>query len=148
MPRISTQANLNQRYKNHCIRATITTNLHATGLSITEIMSVIGHRNVQSLTSYIRPSEEARKKISGLLSHSNSVNDFQLAAPAEFNDESLPSHQSLAMFNDPKISSALQICPVRSGNIDITMSKSAASCQFLSGNITSSTINVNIYHAK
>jgi hypothetical protein len=28
------------------------------------------------------------------------------------------------------------------------MSKSAASCQFLSGNITSSTINVNIYHAK
>lgn len=63
MSRISKEACLSRIYTNHCIRAYISTKLY----SNRAIVSVTGHRNENSLTSYVKPSEDERAAISNAL---------------------------------------------------------------------------------
>ena len=60
MGRISDAAQLSMRYSNHSVRATTCTVLKAVGFSDREVATVSGHRNLQSLSSYSKPSEDQR----------------------------------------------------------------------------------------
>ena len=73
MPRLSAEADLSRRYTNHCIRAMVASTLCDAGVSNMGIMSVTGHRNVQSLNPYIKPSDSERRTISGTLSGDNNI---------------------------------------------------------------------------
>ena len=68
MPRLSAEAGLSRRYTNYCIRAMVASTLCDAGVSNMGIMSVTGHRNVQFLNSYIKPSDSERRTIRGILS--------------------------------------------------------------------------------
>ena len=64
---ISKKANLSKVYTNHCVRATCISRLAEGGVSNHVIMATSGHRSVQSLASYHRPSEEMKKMKASLL---------------------------------------------------------------------------------
>ena len=69
MKELSKAANLSQVYTNHCIRATAITLLSDDGLSNRHIMTLSGHRNENSLTSYnARPSSQRLQVCSNVLS--------------------------------------------------------------------------------
>ena len=56
MRRLSDAATLSQSYTNHCLRATSITLMKQAGLEDRKIMAVSGHRNIQSLQAYDRPT--------------------------------------------------------------------------------------------
>ena len=49
MKEISADANLSMLYTNHCVRVTSIVHMKASGAEDRKIMSVSGHRNIQSL---------------------------------------------------------------------------------------------------
>ena len=53
MPLLSTRANLSKRYTNHCVRASVVTDLKDTGFSDHEVC-ITGHKNESSIQSYER----------------------------------------------------------------------------------------------
>ena len=67
MPLLSVRANLAVRYTNHCVRATVVTDLKEAGFSNHEVCAITGHKNESSLQHYDqinngksrRPSEMA-----------------------------------------------------------------------------------------
>ena len=68
MSRISKAANLSRVYTNHCIRATAITILSAAGVDGTDIISVSGHKTIQSLIPYQRKvGDPKRRHMSNLL---------------------------------------------------------------------------------
>ena len=68
MKEISEKAELSVVYTNHCLRATTSTVLANEGIDSWNICAVTGHRNVQSLESYVRePSFAKRAEMSDLL---------------------------------------------------------------------------------
>ena len=71
MPRLSVEAGLSKRYTNHCIRTMVATDFSDAGVSNILIMSVTGRRNVQSLNTYIKPSDSERRAISSILTRAN-----------------------------------------------------------------------------
>ena len=65
MKRISEAAELSRTYTNHCIRATSITAMNAAGIEGTNIISITGHKSVDSLKPYLNgPSEEQKRDIS------------------------------------------------------------------------------------
>ena len=56
MKEISADANLSMLYTNHCVRVTSIVHMKASGAEDSKIMSVSGHRNIQSLEAYDRPT--------------------------------------------------------------------------------------------
>lgn len=68
MATISKKAGLKHIYTNHCIRATTVTRLRDAGIAPTDIINVTGHRSVQSLEHYSKPSGDVRKLMSNTLS--------------------------------------------------------------------------------
>ena len=68
MKDISTKANLSQQYTYYCLRATAMMILSNAGVQARNIMSVTGHRNEQSLKSYVRePSLRQRDEMCKIL---------------------------------------------------------------------------------
>ena len=68
MPKISKAGGLSKVYTNHCIRATAVTVLSNSGVDDMDIISVSGHKNVQSLLPYKQSvSDEKRKCMSSTL---------------------------------------------------------------------------------
>jgi hypothetical protein len=68
MKAISQEAELSQIYTNHCLRATTSTILAHAGVDTRNICSVTGHKNHQSLESYIRePTLNQRKEMCDIL---------------------------------------------------------------------------------
>ena len=98
MPRLSAEAGLSKRYTNHCIRAMVATNLCDAGVSNIGIMSVTGHRNVQSLNTYIKPADSERRAISSILTGANRESTLSAIQP---------SHSRYL----PLLASASQPCP-------------------------------------
>ena len=49
MPLLSVRANLAVRYTNHCVRATVVTDLKEAGFSNHEVCAITGHKNESSL---------------------------------------------------------------------------------------------------
>ena len=56
MKRLSAAAGLSMEYTNHCVRATSITNMKCSGVDDRRICAVSGHKNVQSLEAYDRPT--------------------------------------------------------------------------------------------
>ena len=52
MPLLSLRAKLSTRYTNHCVRASVVTDLKNAGYSNHEVCSVTGHKNESSLQHY------------------------------------------------------------------------------------------------
>ena len=68
MKEISKKAQLSRIYTNHCLRATSATVLDRNAISPLDICSVTGHRNVESVKSYVQgPSDDQRYNMSRLL---------------------------------------------------------------------------------
>lgn len=68
MAKISDEAQLSKRYTNHCIRATTVTQLRDGGMDPQDIVSVTGHRCVNSISSYSNTNVSKRKEMSHALS--------------------------------------------------------------------------------
>ena len=96
IPHLSAEAGLSKRYTNHCTRTMVATNLCDAGVSNIGIMSVTGHRNVQSLNTYIKPSDSDRRAIRSILTGANTESQH-----------SLPSHSMYLSL----LASASQPCP-------------------------------------
>ena len=138
MPRLSAEAGLSKRYTNHCIRAMVASTLSDAGVSNLGIMSVTGHRNVQSLNSYIKPSDNERRAISGILSRS-SISEVSISRPQ--NQYYYPCQQSRFLGY-----------PTRPENEHNNLSQfnsqsnsKSSSFSIFSGNITGGNVTVNIY---
>ena len=80
MSRISDEAKLSRRYTNHCLRAEVASTIHSDGVSSMVIMAVTGHRNVQSLASYVKPTDSEKRKISTILSNNNEVSSKEYSS--------------------------------------------------------------------
>eukprot|EP00117_Sycon_ciliatum_P024054 scpid98822/ scgid20284/ len=64
---ISQQAQTRYGYTNHCVRATLVTTLAAEGVADRRILAITVHKNVQSLQSDSRPSEQQQQSMASLL---------------------------------------------------------------------------------
>jgi len=70
MKEISIGANLSKTYTNHCVRSTSITVLSDSGVPARHIMSISGHKNEQSLSSYNSiPSTSQLKQCSEIISN-------------------------------------------------------------------------------
>jgi hypothetical protein len=68
MKTMSTEAELSQIYTNHCLRATTSTVLANAGFDARNICSVTGHKNSQSLSSYVKePTLAQRREMCSIL---------------------------------------------------------------------------------
>ena len=68
---------LSRRYTNHCIRASVVTELDRAGFAPTDICHVTGHRSAESLKHYCsKPSSDKSQKMSSAL-HSFITGDAQ-----------------------------------------------------------------------
>ena len=134
MSRLSDQAGLSRKYTNHCIRATVASNLCEAGVSNQGIMSVTGHRNVQSLNSYIKTSDKERRTISGILA-GNTEQAVALASP-----------NTLALGNTSRSLTQPQrsIYPTPQTQ-SFSHSQSNNTMNIFSGNISGGHITVNVY---
>ena len=64
----SDRFNLSEKYTNHCVRATVTTVLDQGGVEGRHIIGVTGHRNTDSLKSYINTvSKDKRHSMGNIL---------------------------------------------------------------------------------
>ena len=62
MVKMTELGKLSQHYTNHCIRKTCVTALADSGFEAKDIMTVTGHKNVQSLDPYLGKASDKRKK--------------------------------------------------------------------------------------
>ena len=67
MPQLSVWADLSKRYTNHCVRATVVTDLMDAGFSAHEVCAVTGHKNAQSLEHYDRIDREGSARPSEMV---------------------------------------------------------------------------------
>lgn len=71
MKRLSENLKLNKVYTNHCVRATVVTEMNELGYRPEEIQSVTGHKRIDSVQRYIKRTTDSKKqKISRDLSAS------------------------------------------------------------------------------
>ena len=70
---LAQQADLPGKKTNHSARKTTVETLCSSGITDSTVMQVSGHRNVQSLNSYKKPSMEQQETISHILSRYNKV---------------------------------------------------------------------------
>ena len=63
MKTLSKDADLSQKYTNHCIRATTVTNLNEKGFEAKDIMATTGHKSENSIKAYVSrcPENKCRK---------------------------------------------------------------------------------------
>jgi hypothetical protein len=92
MKGISMDAQLSKVYTNHCLRATASTILANAGIESRQICSVTGHKNIQSLTSYVQqPTLDQRKSMCDILH--------------KFGREKQESESNMAVMNVPSSTS-------------------------------------------
>ena len=104
----------------------VTSTLHEQGFSSRAIMSVTGHRNVASLASYIKPSEDERERLSRALCPSPSSN----TVPA-------------MSITPPTLNPIVDSTPT---NFDVNLQhEKSLDIHMFTGNISNSSITVNIY---
>ena len=68
MKLIGKEAKLSRQYTNHSIRATAITVLNSKGVEGRDIMSVSGHRSINSLQSYCKTTDSRKRDMSQILS--------------------------------------------------------------------------------
>jgi hypothetical protein len=71
MAHLSTEAKLSERYTNHCIRATVITNLINSGFDAVTVSRLSGHRNPSSIMSYCNDvSDDSKRSMADALTSS------------------------------------------------------------------------------
>ena len=69
MKRISKDVSLSENYTNHCLRATVITNLGAVGFEARHIKAIYGHKSDETIKSYaVRCPDKKKKEMSDALS--------------------------------------------------------------------------------
>ena len=101
-------------------------------------MSVTGHRNENSLTSYIKPSEDERAALSRALCHSTTLH--QVHEHTTFADNTRPS-AVVDITSPPTLTDSVS----HSNIVDMNVLKHEAIMNMFTGSISNSTINVNMY---
>ena len=83
---VSHNADLSKVYTNHSIRSTATTFLHRSNFTLKQIMSVTGHRSINSLAVYEKVSENEKLHMGLAMSYflQNDEPPQIQAAPAQF----------------------------------------------------------------
>lgn len=133
MSRISAEAKLSKRYTNHCLRAEVASTLHSAGVSSKAIMSVTRHRNVQSLTSYVKLSHAEKRKITSILASNHSSTDVSIAV-----SEQAKACQGLV----PSASSSITPPTVSPSSARLDLDHTL---HFFTGAISGGNFSVNIY---
>ena len=59
LKRLSAAAALSEMYTNHCVRATVVTKLHDSGMANANIRAITGHRSDESVERYMRVQTDA-----------------------------------------------------------------------------------------
>ncbi len=126
MKDISAEAELSQKYTNHCVRATAITLWSNAGLANRHIMAISGHRNEQSLRSYnARPSSAQLQQSSDVLSRALATenSEFQLQL-AQSDDEAPTSYsqisttvQSNSLFKNSTFTNMFDGCSIGTVNV-------------------------------
>ncbi|XP_061190716.1 uncharacterized protein LOC133198711 isoform X4 [Saccostrea echinata] len=62
MSNLSEEANLSQRYTNHCIRATSISTLDSQGVEAEDIIGISGHKHIRSVKSYNSNLDDQKKR--------------------------------------------------------------------------------------
>ena len=62
MTTLTKEAHLSKKYTNHCVRATCVTLLDRSGFEACHIMTVSGHKNIDSIQSYSVTTSDAKKR--------------------------------------------------------------------------------------
>ena len=84
---MSKAAGCSQVYTNHCVRATVCTELNRSGIPDRDICSVTGHKRVESLQSYINtPSTVQRQHMSNILHRYGKKSEDEENCPPEPNE--------------------------------------------------------------
>ena len=84
MKNLSKDAGLSRIYTNHCIRATVVTNLNEKGFEARDIMATTGHKSEASIRSYAKKCpEKRRKEMSDALSSKMSKPSATATNPSE-----------------------------------------------------------------
>ena len=78
MTDISEKCNLSQIYTNHCIRVTGISILTRIRFSASEIMSVSGHKSVQSLAIYQKTDNKKKREMGDVLAQAMSTPDDEI----------------------------------------------------------------------
>ena len=108
MKDISAEAELSQKYTNHCVRATAITLWSNAGLANRHIMPISGHRNDQSLRSYdARPSSTQLQQSSDVLSRALATENSELQLNLAQSDDDIPTSYSqinIRQFNPTRCS--------------------------------------------
>ena len=89
MTELSKDVGLSKIYTNHCIRVTGTSILSRCRYNDKEVMSITGHKSVQSLTVYQRVQDKKKMEMAKVLSSSMTKNDDALIREIE-NPQPLP----------------------------------------------------------
>ena len=90
MSELSKDCNLSQRYTNHCIRVTGTSILSRCRYNDKEVMSMTGHKSVQSLTVYHRVQDKKKMEMGQVLGNALVTTDEELL------QQILPAQHELA----------------------------------------------------
>ena len=141
MSRLSADAGLSKRYTNHCIRATVATMLCAAGVSNQGIMSVTGHRNAESLSSYIVPSDQERRRSSGII-HAGGDTDSALALKSS---GMIAEERSHSFFKQPDPLTFPTQSQTQAFSHLQSHSNTQSTLNIFSGNVSGGNITVNVY---
>lgn len=130
MALLSVRAKLSTRYTNHCVRASVVTDLKEAGYANHEVMAITGHRNESSLKSYDRIEKTDRPT--------------KMAATLDGKDKSSPD-KSLVALPTPSSSVAPSgaIAPSSSVRPDVSKPLSAMGGFHLSGNAVIQQLTIN-----
>jgi hypothetical protein len=95
MKDISAEAELSQKYTNHCIRVAAITLWFNVGLANRHIMAISGHRNEQSLRSYnARPSSTQLQQSSDELCRALATENSEFQLNLAQSDDDVPTSYS------------------------------------------------------
>ena len=81
MPDVSTECKLSKRYTNHSVRVTGATILTRMNFSASEIMSVTGHKSVQSLARYQKTQDKQKINMGNVMHQSMTRNEENIIVP-------------------------------------------------------------------
>ena len=81
MPDVSTQCKLSKTYTNHSIQVTGATVLTRMNFSYSEIMSITGHKSVQSLTRYQKTQDKQKINLGNVMHQSLTRNEDEIIVP-------------------------------------------------------------------
>ena len=133
MKRLSELADLSMAYTNHCVRATCITNMKRSGIDDRRICSVSGHRNVQSLSAYDRPTT----KDSCSMAAAVDLGSVKAVPPATCK-ENFPLHPS-------SIATSVQASPVQNSTSTVSSSALAPYLNAAASTFQNTSIVFNIH---